>query len=266
MTFHYTGRGFDASAQAAVVPAEDDVVSAPGQGKISLGRVSLSGEVAGPGAPVLLSADIGGENLGHVLLFAGYYDSASNSLLMVDTDYLQSADTREIDGIYYPVWSEEAFTLEFEWEPIVYYLSDGVDWVPALLTPASYGATPEDAVYTVDGIYTLATGEPTAARLYFRDGQLRQVYGFSSGDSTGAPREIYPQMGDRFTVIETWLDLDARGQVVDRAAQEAGTLTFRDGMFTWEELDAAAGSYLVGFIAEDLDGNRQQTYAQVTVE
>jgi hypothetical protein len=54
--------------------------------------------------------------------------------------------------------------------------------------------------------------------------------------------------------------------VVSQATQEGGTLTFRDEMFTWQELDAAPGMYVVGFIAEDLDGNRQQVYAQVAVE
>lgn len=266
LVFHYTGRGFDADAREPVVPAESDTVSAPGQGDLSLGEVFASSKVAAPGSPILLTTAVSGDNLGHVLLFAGYYDAAANSLLMVDNDYLESDDTREIDGVYFPVWPDEPFTLEFEWEPIVFYISDGVDWAPALLTPAVYGATGEDAVYTVDGIYTFQTGEQRAARLYFRDGQLRRVFGFSSGTSSGAPREIYPQTGDRFTIIETWLDLDSRGQVVNRANQEAGTLTFRDGMFTWEVLDAAAGDYLVGFIAEDLDGNRQQAFAQVVVE
>jgi len=37
-------------------------------------------------------------------------------------------------------------------------------------------------------------------------------------------------------------------------------------MFTWTELDAPAGEYLVGFIVEDLDGNAYQMYEQITVQ
>jgi hypothetical protein len=37
-------------------------------------------------------------------------------------------------------------------------------------------------------------------------------------------------------------------------------------MFTWEELDAAAGEYIVGFIVEDLDGNANEVYERVTVQ
>ena len=36
-------------------------------------------------------------------------------------------------------------------------------------------------------------------------------------------------------------------------------------MFTWQELDAAAGEYVVGFTVKDLDGNQQQAFTQVSV-
>ena len=266
LTHHYTGRAFDASAREPAVPESGANVTAPGGGEIALTQVQVSNPVAAPGAPVVLSTDISGGNLGYMLLVAGYYDSAANSVLMYDMDYLQSEDTREVDGVYYPVWPEGAFTLEFEWEPLVYYISNGSDQALALLTPATYGATAEDAVYTTDGIYSFASGEQLQARLYFRDGVLRQVFGFTGGTSAAAPREIYPQTGDSFTVAEQWLDLDAQGRVVKRSYQKGGTLTFSDSMFTWEEMDAAAGDYMVGFIATDLDGNQQQAYAQVRVQ
>ena len=49
-------------------------------------------------------------------------------------------------------------------------------------------------------------------------------------------------------------------------AQAGGALTFGDQMFTWEELDAAPGEYIVGFIVEDLDGNTYEVYERVAVE
>jgi hypothetical protein len=266
LTFFYTGRAFDASARQPAVPASGSTVSAPAAGGIQMSPVTLSGTVAAPGQPVLLSTDISGENLGYVLLFAGYYDQQSNSLMVVDMDYLDSSDTRQIDGVYYPVWPTAAFTMQFEWEPLMFYISDGTDSALALLTPQTYGATPEEAVYTVDGTYTFASGESRVARLYFRNGQLLQVFGFTGASNAGAPSEIYPQTGDTFTVLDHWLDLDAQGQVVRRSTQAGGTLTFHDQMFTWVEMDAAVGDYIVGFIAEDLDGNKQEVYEQVTVQ
>ena len=49
------------------------------------------------------------------------------------------------------------------------------------------------------------------------------------------------------------------------ATQQGQTLTFGDQMFTWEDLDAAAGEYIVGFIVEDLDGNATPVFTQVSV-
>lgn len=66
-------------------------------------------------------------------------------------------------------------------------------------------------------------------------------------------------------MTETWLDLDSSGNVTNTVYQEGGTLTFGKQMLTWKTLDAAAGSYMVGFVVEDLDGNRQQSLTQITV-
>jgi len=267
LAYHYTGRPFEPSTGGLIIPEAGASVSGPGAGQIQVSPVTLSDSVAAPGQPILLSADISGQNIGYVYLFVGFYDQASNAIFIADSDYLESADTREIDGVYYPAWGEGDFTMEFEWEPIVFAIDDGADAVVAHLTPQSYGVSFEQAIYSVDGIYTYADGgESRYARLYFRDGVLRQVFGFTGEGGTGAPREITPQTGDRFTVLEKWMDLDAQGNVTQVAAQEGGTLTFRDQMFTWEELDAAAGAYLVGFIVEDLDGNQYAQYSQVIVE
>ncbi|MBL7199151.1 MAG: hypothetical protein ISS56_03290 [Anaerolineae bacterium] len=268
LAFHYTGRSFERAAGAIAVPERGTPVDAPGAGQIEASPIALSGRVAAPGRPVLLSTDIHGSNVGYVYLSVGLYDKESNSVYLADTDYLESDDTREVDGVYYPDWGPDGeFTMEFEWEPIVFAINDGIDSVVALFTPQSYGAAPENATYTVEGTYTYADGgESRHARLYFSDGMLRQVYGFTGEGGTGAPREIIPQPGDQFTVIEKWMDLDQSGKVVQVATQQGGTLTFGDQMFAWEELDAPPGDYLVGFIVSDLDGNTTEVYEQIRVE
>lgn len=267
LAFTYTGREFDAVAPSGAVPSQSETVRAPAAGGIQVSPVRASATAVEPGETILLSSDISGENIGYVKLLVGYLDQAANSINLADSDYLESPDTREVDGVFYPDWGEGEFTMEFEWEPIVYAIDDGETSAVALFTPASYGATPEEATYTVDGTYTFADGgEQLAARLYFRNEVMYQVFGFTGDAETGAPREITPQIGDRFTVAEQWLDLDAQGNVV-KVAQEAGnTLTFGDQPFEWKVLDAAAGSYIVGFIVEDLDGNQTAVYEDVTVE
>jgi len=268
LAYHYTGRPFERTAGELAVPQRGTTINAPGAGQIETSPLTLSDRVAAPGRPILLSTDISGENVGYVYLFVGFYDQTSNAIFVADSDYLESAATREVGGVYYPDWGEGGeFTMEFEWEPLVFAINDGVDSVVALFTPQSYGASFEEATYTVEGIYTYADGgESRYARLFFQDGVLRQVFGFTGQDGTGAPREIIPNAGDTFTVLEKWLDLDQNGRITKTARQPGNTLTFGDQMFTWEELDAAPGRYIVGFVVEDMDGNTTEVYEPVQVE
>ncbi len=67
------------------------------------------------------------------------------------------------------------------------------------------------------------------------------------------------------TLLEKWMDLDQNGRVAQIVEQEGQTLTFGEQMFSWDTLDAPAGEYVVGFIAEDRDGNPYEVYANVTV-
>jgi hypothetical protein len=268
LAFHYTGKPFEPAAGAIAVPERGATIVGPGAGQIQVSPVTLSTNVVAPGQSILLSTDIRGDNVGYVLLFVGFFDQDANSILVADNDYLQGEVTREIDGVYYPDWGDEGdFTMQFEWEPIVFAIDDGVDSVVALFRPEVYGASPEEAVYSVEGTYTYADGgESRYARLYFSNGVLKQVYGFTGEGGTGAPREIIPNSGDTFTVLDKWMDLNERGSVAQTVALEGGTLTFGNQMFTWETLDAAPGQYVVGFVVQDLDGNAYQSFQVVTVE
>lgn len=268
LAYHYTGRSFETEHRSVAVPESSAAVRAPGAGAVSISPIALSSDVASPDNPVLLSADIQGENIGYIYLFVGYYASASNSIYVADMDYLEGPETQEIKGVYYPVWGDgEEFTLEFEWEPLVFAISDGQAKTTALLHPSSYGASAEQAVYTVDGIYTFGDGGGSRyARLYFSNGSLRQVFGFTGDEFMGSPREIIPQPGDQFTILERWMDLDASGKVSQMVNQEGSSLTFSDQTFTWEELWAAEGQYIIGYMVEDLDGNLYQAFAPIQVE
>jgi len=265
MAFHYSGRKFSRSDTQLVVPSSSSVRS-PAAGGISVSALEASSLEVAPGETVTLSADISGANIGHIYLFVGYYDQSSNSIFVADQDYLESAESRLVDGVYYPDWGKGDFTLRFEWEPVVFGMSDGGTLVPSLFKPEDYGRAAEEAIYAVDGIYTFAdSGKELQARLLFIDGVMRQAFGFTGESEASAPREITPVSGDRFAVMEEWLDLNSSGQVTGRSLEEGTTLTFGSQMFTWETMDAAAGDYVVGFVVEDLDGNQQQALLQIAV-
>ncbi len=267
LAYLYTGRRFTQTTGSVAVPSRGATITAPVVGGIQVSPLTLSARSVARAKSVTFSAEVDGANVGYVKLFVGYYDKTANSINAADEDYLQSSQTRDVNGVYYPVWPASGrFTVKFAWEPIVFAINDGKKSVPALFTPETYGASATDAVYTVEGIYTFADGSGSRpARLYFRDKILRQVYGFTN-DNSGAPREITTKPGDTFTILEKWIDLDARGNPVKDSTQRGGTLTFGEQPFRWRDLDAAAGEYVVGFIIEDLDGNPRRVFERITVQ
>ncbi len=268
LAYHYSNREFEYSSREAVVPSSSAPTRAPGAGTIDVSQLSLSSSEAAPGQSVAMSADLQGTNIGYVYLFIGYYDQASNSIYVADTDYLESPETREVDGVYYPVWSDdEIFTLKFNWNLGLFTVSDGNNSHLALFSPLRYGATAEDAVYVVEGLYTFAeSGEARRAQLLFRDGALIQVVGYTGEQDASAPREITPTQGDTFTIYDKWMDLGSDGSVENVTFQEGQVLTFGSQPFTWQETYAPEGEYVIGFIVTDMDGNAKQAYAQIVVK
>ncbi len=265
LAYHYANQSFAETDARPVVPPSSAVRS-PATGGISISGLTASATAVGVGETVTLQADIGGANIGHIYLSVGFYDQAGSSICVVDQDFLETSATRQVDGVYYPDWGQGEFALTFDWEPVVWAISDGETTAEALFQCQDYGRTPEEAVYAVDGIYTFgASGERLTARLYFIDGVMRQAYGFTGESAASAPREITPAPGDRFTVLEQWLDLDGSGRVTGTSTEEGETLTFGQEMFTMKTLDAAAGQYVVGFVVEDLDGQRQEAFTPVSV-
>jgi len=269
LAFHYNDRSFEADTREAVIPSSSLPSRVPGIGDFTVSELMLSSTNAAPGNPVTMRADISGSNIGNIYLFVGYYDQEYNAIFVADTDFLESPDTQQVDGVYYPQWdSDGTFTIRFDWDPVVFTLSDGQTSTVALFTPQQYGATAADAVYSVDGIYTFADGgDRVNARLNFQDGEMVSIYGITGQEDTGAPHEIIPQMGDTFTLMEKWFMVGSQGAVEETIYQESlTTLTFNGEPFVWEETYAAEGYYIVGFIVTDLDGNSQEVYGQVLVE
>ena len=268
LAFHYNDRSFESSSRSAVIPDAGSALRVPGAGLIQLSKLVSSSSGAAPGKPITLKADISGSNIGYIYLFIGFYDRASNSIFVADTDFLESPETRQVDGVYYPLWSKkESFTLKYKWDPMIFSISDGVKTSMALFAPQQYGASAEEAIYAVDGLYTFQeSGEQLNARLNFRNGELVSVFGITGQAETGAPRQITPQAGDTFTLLEKWMDLNSDGTLKEITMQPGEILTFSDQPFKWVEQYAASGNYVVGFSVTDLDGNSKETYTTINVK
>lgn len=269
LAFHYSDRSFRSDAVEVVAPSAEMPSRAPGAGVIDISEITASSDSLAPGDTVRLSASISGQNIGYAYLFIGLYDANSNSIFVADTDYLESPETRQVGGVYYPAWPKsESFSINFNWDGSLFSVSDGTISTLALFTPVAYGASASDAIYKLNGTYTFAdSGDQKFAQLLFMDGKLTKVYGYQGQNDTGAPAEITPAEGDTFTILQKWMDLDTSGNVTQVVEVAGDTLSFgANNVFTWSAVYAPAGEYLVGFMVSDLDGNTSQTFTRITMQ
>lgn len=262
LTFHYTGQPIKANN----TPAKREEIISPATGGITVDPISLSADTASVDKPVTLTTDVKGENVAYIYLFIGQVSEDGNSVRVVDIDYIDSDSTYTIDGNVYPDWGGSDIPIELDWEPTQYVVTAGEDYLPVLLQPDTYGAEMKDTTYTVDGLYTFANGDPDRyVRLFYSgEGNLMQVMGFSNPDGTGPMHEITPAEGDQVTFYDQVIPLD--DSQTDAQQTEAGTLTFGKDAWAWEAADTDTGNYVIGVIAEDMDGNTYEEYAPLTVE
>ena len=241
-------------------PSPDEVAAPSSFAKpIKVSPIALSSELVEPGAPVNIHAEIEGERLAYVYSFIGRFLPWDDVLIVEDQDFIFSETDKEVGGITYPDWPADGFEVDFDWEPTVYALSDGETSLRILFQPESYGESP---TYSVDGIYHFQDGSPDKyAQLRFRDGELVQIFGFTGEetDGRGAPREIRWTAGDSVTILEEGINLAADGEEGDYV-WEIGEITFGDVTPFIEETPAPSGNYVVGIIAEDLDGQLTEQY------
>ncbi len=92
-----------------------------------------------------------------------------------------------------------------------------------------------------------------------------KVLTYTGSSTTGAPYETTPNVGDTFTVSRRWMDLDTNGSVTAISFDAGDTITFSGKTIEWGTQYLPDGTYLVGFLVADMDGNITPAYTQITV-
>ncbi len=230
---------------------------------IIVAPVTISSDVATINQPVTLETTVTGKQIAYIYIFIGRVSDDGEKLVVEDMDFLDAGQTKQVGGVDMPDWGGDEVLIQYDFTPIVYGLNDGSQVVKTLFMPEEYGKG--SATYTVEGTYTFANGSPERyAQMLFMDGELKEVVGFT-GTEGGAPHEITPSAGDQFTILEQGFNLS------DTATEElfsepSETVTFGETNFIWEEIPADNGYYVVGFIAEDFDGNQFAEFQLVEVQ
>ena len=255
-------------AIAASAPEEGAEIESPGQGNITISEITASNTELDYLETMTYSADISGTNIGYLYYYVNYYVEEYDAYVMADMGYLASSESREVGGLVYPDWGESEFSVEMEWEPIVYYLSNGVDEAFIALEPETYGETYEEDVYTLYGLYAPGGDESKEQEAMIRfDGnfELKSFWVFTGEDGTGAPREATLKEGDTFSVWELWLEYNPETEYWEYVYYLGDTLAYYGEPFSIVAYDAFAGEYEVGILAEDYDGNITESYIDVTI-
>ena len=293
LTYHYTGEAFAAGdADVAVLtpedseqseiyfmeaveesaPADNAEIVGPGAGDFFIAPLDVSATEIGPDGVVRVSTEITGSNIAYVYYYISYYWEDDGSYLTADAGFVEPGYVKEMGGVYYPDWGEEETVyVEYDWEPTLFYMSDGNEENDqfAFFEPTVYGASAEEDIYTVRGTYTfLGSGTEIEAEIDFNgDGDMQGVWGFTAeeyGSGYGTWYQITPAPGDTFTITEEYLefDEDPEGVFVD---YPGGVMTFGDTPFTMVPYYAFSGSYALAIGVEDLDGNVTWEFTEVTV-
>jgi hypothetical protein len=276
LTFHYTGAQFaaedadlavlgDSEVTMAVIDesantseiASDATVVSPAKGEISLTDVVLSADTITVEDTVTVTTEITGDNIGYIYYYVAWYDPDSDSYLTADMGFISSEEMKESGGIIYPDWgTDPTFELSFDWDPTLYYLSNGTE-------AEDQFAYFDPDVYSVYGTYTFAdSGKQYDAVIKFDgNGDMQAIYGFTEQDSLS---QITPSEGDTFTITEEWLEFtnSDEGELVN---YEGGTITYNGTNFTMVPYYGYTGDYVLGVVVEDLDGNRVESYGYITV-
>jgi hypothetical protein len=280
LAYHYTGLPFDPdSADLAVLdpplaaetdfsmaaqksaPLPDAELTAPGAGVITIAPLSLSADTVTGDDIVTLTTEVAGTNIAYIYYYVFYYYPDDGSYLAADMGFIEPGYVKEVNGVVYPDWGTEAVTpVTWEWDPTLFYMSDGNEANDqfAFFEPDTYGATSEEDLYSVRGMYTfLSDGSQVDAIIKFNGvGDMQSVYGFFNIENGAAsPREIIPQPGDTFTITDQWFEFTSDNPDGEFVDYTGGMMTFGDSRFTMERYYPFTGDYLLGVIVEDMNGN-----------
>jgi hypothetical protein len=88
---------------------------------------------------------------------------------------------------------------------------------------------------------------------------------FSSEKNSGPQHEVTLSRGDEFIVYIQSIPLDDE-ETSKYTYTEGGRLVFNGKPWTWDSQTAPSGDYLVGIIAEDMDGNHYEAYTEIYAE
>jgi hypothetical protein len=258
-TFEHKGRtlkltSYDAPARSA--PAKKPSARrAPGRfaSDFEITQLILDGDT--------LTAQISGKHIAYLFV----------EILMKDGDkfygpvlreYIPADSDKETGGILRPDWGDP-ISISIPLRPSLTLLTDGVDSAFAFCIPEGYRVSGN----YLDGllrITTAAEGSQFRSRIVFDgDGSVKEILAYKEQRMKSIPRPVTPKPGDTFApFVQVLTEEDGSWKT---EAVLSTPLTFGDQPFRLEKESLIPGEYLVGILAQDLDGGFTRKYISLTI-
>ena len=227
---------------------------APGAGRFELDRIGLVRH----GEELTLAARIEGRNLAYLYTEILLKEPGQDRFYgPVAREHVQAEHSKMTHGISRPRWSNP-IQLVVSFRPSLRLLTDGVDSAFCFAFPGRYG----DTDYRLDGLYAPAGGsEPLRAVLEFdRTGELKGVMASGRDGGRSTPRGLVPRPGDRFRPFVQILTPPGEEGSWNVTTGLSAQVTHRNQPPYVVRETLIPGDYLVGLVAEDMDGGLAREY------
>lgn len=210
--------------------------------------------------PAFVDFDIVGREIENVIVQAIQIEETGRQRL-VEYDNLIPEPTTLADGSQLFEWRDGVHEDFFVWNTVVTYIFDSFDNQDVVVMwPTEFGSS----LFTVQGQFQRAdTGEQWEANLVFdhANGELTRVWGYQSEAKTGVA-ELFVEEGDSFRLTNFYLDQD------DQLRRELGATLVFDAQkkIYFDRRPLPSGSYMFGFMAENVAGDTSADMINLTVE
>jgi hypothetical protein len=177
-------------------------------------------------------------------------------------DYVRAGRNEGSSGITRPVWDETVDVMVLL-RPLLRLVTDGAHHAFCFAFPEGYSSPG----YRQGGLYTLAgESHPMRALLGFSgDGSLKRAIAYAEQDRGAGAKVLTPKQDDRFTPFAQVFTPSTAESGWDIEAAVTDTLTLGSYPLRVVTERALPGEYLVGLLAQDLDGGLFREYVPVTL-
>ncbi|MBI5952877.1 MAG: hypothetical protein HY865_14565 [Chloroflexi bacterium] len=176
-------------------------------------------------------------------------------------EYIPANLDKQTGGLLRPDWGDP-ISLSIPLRPSLTLLTDGVDSAFAFCIPEGYRVS---GCYLDGQFTTAAEGSQSRARITFDDdGKITEILAFKQQRMKSTPRPVTPKPGDTFAPFVQALTEEGGMWTSETILSTA--LTFGDQPFRLEKESLIPGEYLVGILAQDLDGGFNRKYVPMAVE